>query len=114
MNENVVSNPPVHGLEQLLALRRGPRCQGDEIIVVDVHSLWRPVPVLEEERGVLRLGTVFPHRRRRRPHVPGAIVVLHDQWERILEGSRAEFKHSYIIQNKEISEPYQCFTNPMI
>ena len=90
MRECVVSDPPVHGLEQLLALRRGPRCQGNEIIVVDVHSLWRPIPVLEEERGVLRLGAVFPHRRSRRPHVPGAIVVLHCQWVQTLESSKAE------------------------
>ena len=76
-----ILNRPVHGLEQLLALRRGPRGQGNEVVVVDVHSFGRPVSVLEEERGVLRLRAVLSHRRRRRPHVPGAHVVLHRERE---------------------------------
>ena len=63
----------------MLALRRRPRGQGDKVVVVDVHSLGRPVSVLEEERGVLRLRAVLPHRRRRRPHVPVASVVLRSE-----------------------------------
>ena len=60
----------------MLALRRRSRGQGDKVVVVDVHSLRRPVSVLEEERSVLRLRAVLPHRCRRRPHVPVTSVVL--------------------------------------
>jgi hypothetical protein len=70
----VRNNLPVHGLEERFSLRCRSRCQGDEVVVVDVHSLRRPVAVLEE--GMLRLSPVLAHGARRGPDVSGSGVVL--------------------------------------